>query len=716
MMRGSLFSPMWYRVAHLHPSLRAHVRVNRQIYRGETWHTLQDMSSGRHHRLNEVAYQFVGRLDGRFSIQQIWDSLVASSGDEAPTQGEIIGVLTHLHQANLIQCETSPDLDELFQRGAELRSKRRFASINPLAFRIALLDPTRFLDRLQPYVQPLFRPVVFFLWCMLVVSALFAAGQNWEMLRAHAAVHVLTPRYLFLLWICYPVIKTLHELAHALSIRNWGGEVHEMGITLMVLVPVPYVDASSSTSFRDKRQRMLVAAAGVMVELFIASLALFLWFAAENGLVRDMAFVTLLIGGASTVLFNGNPLLKYDGYYILSDALEFPNLAGRSNAYLLYLAKRYLLGVASAASTATSRDVRIWLASYGFASWCYRLFVMVLIAGWVGTASALLALLMAIWVIGAFLLKPAVSAIRYLHTSPQLNNHRLRAWVAAMGGTVVVLVFLGVIPLPFSTQVEGVVWLPEQARVRTATDGFVQQVLAADGQAVKRGQPLFVLSNPDLVAKRDEIESKLSGLGVRLYDAMYKDPVAARAVAEEIESVRAELRQTTERLDGLLIRSQSNGVLAIVRPQDLEARFVTKGTVLAHVLAPEEIIVRAVVSQEDADLVRQHVETVEVRLADNPMRVLPAKPMGEIPAATNTLPSAALGDKGGGGLVTDPADKEGLRTLQPIFVIDLRIPASEVKRIGGRAWVRFDHGAKPLLSQWSFRFRQLFLRYLGNES
>lgn len=715
-MSDSLFSPMWYRVADLHPCLRAHVHVNRQVYRGETWHMLQDTSSGRHHRLNEIAYQFAGRLDGRLNVQQVWDALVDTLGDEAPSQGEIIEILTHLHQANLIQCEISPDFDELLQRGQTRRRQRRLAAINPLTFRIALLDPSRFLNWLQPYVRPLFQPWALVLWCAVVAFAVFSAAQSWGLLRAHASVHVPTPRYLLLLWLCYPLIKALHELGHALLVRHWGGEVHEMGITLLVLVPVPYVDASAATAFRDKRRRILVSAAGVMVELLLASLALILWLNAEDGLVRDIAFVTLLIGGVSTVLFNGNPLLKFDGYYILADALELPNLMARSNAYLRYLAKRYLLGVASAVSTAVVASERIWLAAYGVASWCYRVFVAVLIIGWISTASALLALLAAFWFIAILFLKPAAAVLRYLLASPQLNRHRTRAGLAAGGMALGFLLFLGVVPMPYSTLAEGVVWLPEQAKVRAAADGFVQRVLAADGQAMKRGEPLFVLANPDLSAKREEIESRLSGLAVKLYDAMYREPVKARAVSEEMESTRAELKQIEERLAGLLIRSPGDGVLAIDRPQDLESRFVAKGTILAHVLAPEEISVRAVVNQDAADLVKQRTHDVEVRLAENPSRAFPAKLSGEIPAATDKLPSAALGDKGGGQLVTNPADKEGLQTLQPVFVLDLRIPATEVERIGGRAWVRFDHGAEPLLSQWLFRFRQLFLSYLGNEN
>src|SRR6185503_545443 len=125
-------------------------------------------------------------------------------------------------------------------------------------------------------------------------------------------------------------------------------------IMLLVLSPVPYVDASSAWAFQDKRKRMMVGAAGIAVELFLGSLALFVWLAVEPGAVRAVAYNVMLISGVSTLLFNGNPLLRFDGYYVLADAIEIPNLGTRANRYLGYLFQRYVLGVPDAESPAQS--------------------------------------------------------------------------------------------------------------------------------------------------------------------------------------------------------------------------------------------------------------------------------------------------------------------------------------------------------------------------
>ena len=138
---------------------------------------------------------------------------------------------------------------------------------------------------------------------------------------------MLSAQNLLLLWLVFPVIKLLHELGHAYAAKAGGGEVHEMGMMLLVFMPVPYVDATAAGGFRSKWRRALVGAAGMLVELFIASLCMFVWVLVEPGVMRAVAFNVMLIAGVSTVVFNGNPLLRFDGYYILSDLIEIPNLA-----------------------------------------------------------------------------------------------------------------------------------------------------------------------------------------------------------------------------------------------------------------------------------------------------------------------------------------------------------------------------------------------------
>lgn len=341
MSLDSMYSPMWYRVANLKPRLRSHAEVHRHHYRGRLWYVLQDHSSGRYHRLSPAAYYLVAQMDGHRTFQEIWDRAVDFLGDEAPTQDEMIRLAGQLHTSDTLLCDVPPDTLELFSRHRlheKMKLKQWFWS--PLSIRFPLLNPERFLERWQSVARYAFNWFGFFLWLAVVGYAVSLAGVHWGGLTQNLADRVMTPENLFVLWLVYPVVKLVHEFGHAFATKVWGGEVHEMGIMLLVFIPVPYVEASSASAFSDKSKRMIVDAAGIMVELFLAALAMFVWVNVEHGIIHTIAYNVILIGSVSTLLFNGNPLLRFDGYYFLSDAIEIPNLGSRSTNFLGYLFQR----------------------------------------------------------------------------------------------------------------------------------------------------------------------------------------------------------------------------------------------------------------------------------------------------------------------------------------------------------------------------------------
>ena len=384
-MSDSFFSPSWYRVAELKPRLRSHAQLHRHEYRGRVWYILQDLAGGKSHRFSPAAWRFIGLMDGRLTVQELWDAVSRDSGDDAPTQDEVIRLLGQLHAADALICDVMPDSEELFRRfGKHERMKLKQRLWTPLAVRFPLFDPEQFLERSYPGVRFLFSWFGAVLWLAVVGTGAVMAASHWGDLTEGIVDRALTPQNLVLLWFVYPLVKALHELGHGYAAKYAGGEVHEIGIMLLVLVPVPYVDVSSTWGVRDKRKRMLVGAAGIAVELFLGALAMFVWLNAESGAVHAIAYNVMLISGVSTLLFNGNPLLKFDGYYVLSDAIEIPNLATRSNKYLGYLIQRYLFGLKNADSPAETRGERVWFVIYGIAAFLYRMFIMFVIILYIG--------------------------------------------------------------------------------------------------------------------------------------------------------------------------------------------------------------------------------------------------------------------------------------------------------------------------------------------
>ena len=218
------------------------------------------------------------------------------------------------------------------------------------------------------------------MWAIVIGFASIMLLVHFQELSATLKQNILAPRNIILTIAIFPIMKLFHEFAHAYTVKTWGGEVHEMGISLLVLMPVPYVDASAAWSFREKYKRALVGASGMIVELFIAAIAFIIWALVQPGLIKDAALSAFLIGSVSTVLFNANPLLRFDGYYILQDLIEIPNLYSRAGKFNAYLFKKHVLGQSSVVSPATEQSEQSWLFGYGILAWCYRMFISLVIA------------------------------------------------------------------------------------------------------------------------------------------------------------------------------------------------------------------------------------------------------------------------------------------------------------------------------------------------
>ena len=344
MSSASLLSPHWYRVAYLRPRLRSGVRISRQQVRGQTWYVLTDPVSGRHHRFNGMAYALVAGCDGQLTIDEIWAQRVDAEGDDAPTQSQAIEVFAQAFGANLLGGDVAPDAGGVMKAQGKRRAQRQRAALNPLAFKLPLWDPDRFLDARVHLVAWCFGAAWRWMFLALLGLGMLLLGANFTEFSRAAATQLGDGRTMILLWLAYPLVKGLHELAHAFAVKAYGGEVHEMGVTMLMLTPVPYVDASASIAFEHKRQRVVVGAAGIAAELLLSTAALVLWLVIEPGLKSDAAFAVVLIGGFSTLAINGNPLLRFDGYHVLCDAFELPNLAQRSQRVWQALAKRIALG------------------------------------------------------------------------------------------------------------------------------------------------------------------------------------------------------------------------------------------------------------------------------------------------------------------------------------------------------------------------------------
>jgi putative peptide zinc metalloprotease protein len=709
-MSGPLLSASWYRVSELKPRMRTHARMRRHRYRGQVWFVLQDPASGRAHRFTPAARLIMNGMDGERSVGALWELANRRLGDAAPTQDELIHLLGQLHASDLLQCDVSPDVAELFDRAQRQdRARVKRAIGNPMAIKLPLLDPDRLLERMLPFVRPWWGWRGLLAWLAIVLPALLLVPPHWDELTHGVADRVFAVDNLVMIWLLFPLIKAFHEMGHGIAAKAGGGEVHDMGIMLLVLMPVPYVDATSSSLFRSKYERAVVGAAGMMVELVLASLAFYVWMLAEPGTVRAVAFNVMLIAGVSTLVFNGNPLLRYDAYYILSDLIEIPNLASRSMRYLGYLFERYLFGAREIEEPEGTSGEKAWFVFYGIGSFLYRIVVVVAIILFIAGEFFVIGVVLALWAVFAMAVVPVGKTLHHLATSPRLARHRRRVLAVTLGALASFLAFVLWVPMPFRSQTEGVIWLPEQQMVRARAAGFLSRYLIEPGRRVAPGDALVESVDPVLDAEIRIEQAKVAELDAQFAQYFVTDRVQAQITQEALDRELAALERARDRGADLIARSQSAGVFTVPHPADLPGRFFRKGEMIGYVIEPAQPRARVIVQQAEVDVVRLATNEVDIRSSDRIDRVVKAKVVRQVPGGNEELPSKALSVEGGGTVPIDPRDPKGLKTMQRVFQLELELDAPALPIYGGRVYVRFDHVPEPLAQQWYRSLRRLFL-------
>lgn len=716
------FSESWYRVVQLRPALRSTVQIVRQHYRGTMWHVLEDPGTNQFFRLNEPAYRFVAMLDGKRTVGEVWSACNETLGDEAPTQGEVIQLLGQLYASNLLQADLPPDAEGLLRR----YEKRRFREVqsyltNLLFLRLPLFDPDAFLNRWVGVFGLAFTIPALFLWAAMVAAGgWLVIGRADEL--ADQAGAVLDPSNLVFLYLSFAGIKLIHEFGHAFACKKFGlatggGEVHTMGIMLLVFTPMPYVDASSAWVLRSKWLRATVGAAGMYVELAVAAGAAIVWAHTGPGTLHAICYNVMFIAGVSTLLFNANPLLRYDGYYILSDLLEIPNLAQRARQHLYYLVRKYAFGVRLARSPAYSAGERFWFPVYGLASTIYRVFVCAAILLFIADQFFLLGTVLAAGAVLAWVLLPTGSFLRYLFTNPELNRTRSRAMLLTGTALAAVLLLLGAVRLPMRHKVEAVVEPRTLAVLHAREDGFIESVLPSGETVRPDGPPVVVCQNPELRARLAMLQAQREELDAQRRIRRREGKTAEeRYLRQRLEAIDQQIQRVEQQLADLNLRVPFAGQWLVPNPERLPGTYAARGNPVGVVADLSRMRIRAVAGQNIAaalieEFARQSL-SVEIRVKGRPDLEFRGRVVSFRQAGTKELPSPALSFQAGGTIPTEMRDDRNVQAAERQFEFDVE-PADEagVRLLAGqRVVVRFSLRPRPLLVQWYLKLRQLVMK------
>jgi putative peptide zinc metalloprotease protein len=712
----AIFSESWHRVADQKLRLRPSVAIRRQTFRGERWHVAQDGFTDKFFRFRDEAYDFVARLDGTHTVDEIWAGCVRRKPDTAPGQGEVVTLLAQLYQANLLMSDTPADTARLFERHQKRRRQEMVAQLLGIFFlRIRLFDPDRLLNYVWPSLRWLATRSAAIGWCVLVLTALGVAFANWDRAMDQSQ-SVLAPGNLLLLYAAFTVAKLIHEFGHAFAVKAFGGEVHNMGVMLLVFTPVPYVDATAAWAFPERWKRVVVGAGGMIPELAYAALAVFVWAVTGPGTLNSLAYNTMVVASVSTLLFNLNPLLRFDGYYILSDLADTPNLQPRSSRQWLHLWERHVLKINDLESPARSRGEAVGLTIFGISSYIYRLFITVAIILFVADRYFGLGLIAAVLsFVGAFLL-PWGKGLRYLQREPRIERARRRAWTVTAVALGAVLGFLAFVPMPDHFRAPGLARAAGSFDVNAPVTGWVKNIVTPSGAMVPAGQSLLRLESPELELQISATRAELAQVNARERQMLAEfaagiEPMRLRREASEAAVARLEGDRVA-----LDMRAPAPGRWVALRTSDWDGLYVSRGTRMGEIIgAGPDWEFSAVVSQDDASaLFGAAREGAEVRFRGSAGRALAVRSWAVVPGRQEQLPGPALGWTAGGPIRTREDDQRGVTADQPFFLVVGRLDeAGLTSGEGPLLWqgrlgvMRFARPWTPYFSQWARDLRQL---------
>jgi putative peptide zinc metalloprotease protein len=713
MSERSTFSPFWHRVRLMKPRLRPHVQITRQHYRGQRWHVVHDPSSNHFYRLNPVAHEFVGLLDGNREVEKVWEASLQKYGDAALTQNEVIQLLSQLFSSNLLTADVPPETEQLLGRGRKrLGQKVKQQAIGLMYFRVRLFNPDRILTWLEPLFRPLLGRVGFALWAVWVIVALANILPHMETLRAGFETAIAPSNWGWMMAV-FVVLKLWHELGHGLICKRFGGQVPEFGAMMLVLVPAPYVDASATWAFPNKWQRMAVGAGGMIFELFAAGVAAFIWLATRNspGLLHQLSYNAMLTASISTVLFNANPLMKFDGYYILSDLLEVPNLMQRSQNMLKFLAQRFIYGIKTATPPTSVPSEALILLVYGVLAVAYRIFLFFSITLYVMGKLFAIGLFLALWTAAVWFIAPVAAFAHWNATSPQLAEFRGRAIATSLALIAAGLILVGAVPMPDRRRADGVVESQARSGVFVRTDGFVVQALRRPGDFVRAGEPILICESDRLTAEIARLRGKIEEITSKEGLAIQREPHSAQIASIYLETLRKELAHLTDKYEKLTIRAPHDGVIVGPDTESFIGAFVREGEGICEVVDLSQLQVVATLPQTEGSWLNElppEQYRVEMRRTSQVDEVIPGRYVKHFQGATRELPHPGLGYPGGGVIETAPDDRTGLLARRPLFRAYF---APEAEPFGGlpgeRVALRVTLPSKPLAAQWIDRLQKL---------
>ncbi|MBN3198615.1 HlyD family efflux transporter periplasmic adaptor subunit [Pectobacterium brasiliense] len=545
---------------------------------------------------------------------------------------------------------------------------------NYLFFRIPLWHPDRFLGATLPWVEPFFSRTFLKLTLLVAVLGLFLAGRQWETFK-HTFLHFFTLEGAALAGLTLCFTKILHEFGHAYTCKRFGARVATMGVAFLVMMPVLYTDTSGSWKLTRRLQRMAIGAAGMMTELVLAAWATLAWSFLPDGMLRSAAFMLATTTWIMTLAINLSPLMRFDGYFLLSDGLQMPNLQNRGFAIGRWQMREWLFGLGDAPPEHFPRWLQRTLVGYAFAVWIYRFFLFTGIAILVYHMTfKLLGMLLFAIEIGYFVVMPVVNEVR--EWSKRRKDYRMnRNMTTTLVVSAVVLLLL-MIPWQRGVYAPALLRAEQQSSLYMPVPAMIQRIDVKVGQPVQAGQTLFTLSSDALAHEQKQLERQIATLNWQSTFQVFNKEAAGdhQRVKQEHEATLQKLQVLQRQSEQLTVRAPIDGVVADMTTPLETGEWLGQGEWLAVVTKPTGGLVEAFVSEKDWQRLRTGAKGT-FYLQDVSRSSLPLTIVEIASTATRDLNTAPeLASIYGGDIATLSDSQRKLHPEQAVYRVLLSLP------------------------------------------
>ena len=709
---------------------RPDLTARKHYYQGRSYWVIKEPVGLRYFRFHEEEYDILQMLDGVISFDEIRARFQEKYTPQKISLSELQQFVGMLHRNGLVVSNAPGQGEQLKRRRDERKSKERFAAVsNVLAIRFKGVDPERFLNWLYPYVSWFFSTTVVLACCLLGFSALSLIAIQFDVFQSRlpAFQEFFGSQNWLMLAVTLGVVKILHELGHGLSCKHFGGECHEIGIMVLVLTPCLYCNVSDSWMLPSKWRRAAIGAAGMYVELVLASIATFIWWFSDPGMLNHLALRVMFICSVSTVIFNGNPLLRYDGYYILADIAEIPNMRQKASTILQRMMSRWCLGLELPEAPFLPKSNHFFFALYTVASNVYRWFVLLSILWFLNKVFEpyglkLIGQAIAAMAIGGLVLRPLWQLIKFLKVPGRMHQvKRLNVIVTtAVLGAIVAGVLL--VPIPRRVTCSFEIRPRDAASVYVDVPGArLDEVLVTPGQRVDAGETLARLSHIDLRLTVAELAGQQSQYKERIRNlqrTQFDDPLAGSELPQAQEllaGIEEQLREKQDQLGRLELVAPVAGTVLPSPPRPNTPRpegslrnwsgsllhrknlgaSLTSSVLFCEIGDPEQLEAVLIVDQSDIELVKE-LQNVEIKLEAYPHRTFTGQ-IEEISKVDLKVVPRALSNLAGGDLATRTDETGVTRPLSTSY--SARVPLDDPDgqlRLGFRGRAKVFTGYQPL--------------------